>query len=125
MGGQGLTGKERSKKIYSTERGRTGSALEGELVGSMTCKCPLCFYGEGSNLSRLDRGFAMCKTYEHWIGAKTHVSYREELINQICSYTNGILEQIGDGGTHSSLLVHLLLGQAMERYCPLHGHILL
>ena len=29
MGGQELTGKERSDKIYSAERGRTGSALEG------------------------------------------------------------------------------------------------
>ena len=51
MGGQGLSGKERADKIYLAERGRTGSALEGELVASMTHKRPLCLYGEGSKLA--------------------------------------------------------------------------
>ena len=37
MGGEGLIGKERSDEIYSAERGRTGSALEGELVSSKIC----------------------------------------------------------------------------------------
>jgi hypothetical protein len=79
MGGQGLTGKERSDKIYSAERSRDGSVLEGELVASMTHKRPLCLYREGSKLVRLNQGFAMCKTYEHWIGTNSHVLYREEL----------------------------------------------
>jgi hypothetical protein len=74
MGGQGLTGKQRSDKIFSVERGRTGSALEGKLVASMTHKRPLCLLGEGSKLARLDQGFAMCKTYEHWIGAGDHAA---------------------------------------------------
>jgi hypothetical protein len=32
MGGEGLMGKERSDRIYSAQKGRAGSALEGELV---------------------------------------------------------------------------------------------
>jgi hypothetical protein len=65
MGADGLTGKEGSDRIYSAERGCTGSALEGELVASMSHKRPLCLFGEGNKLARLDEGFAMlCKTYE-------------------------------------------------------------
>jgi hypothetical protein len=79
MGAEGLTGKERSDRIYSAEKGRTGSALEGELVTSMSHKYPLCLYGEGTRLARLDAGFAMCKTYEQWIGGGNQVSYRAEL----------------------------------------------
>jgi hypothetical protein len=95
MGRQGLTGKERSDKIYSAEHGRTGSALEGELFASMTQKGPLCLFGEGSELARLDQGFSMCKTYDHWIGSGAHVSYRAELSNPIRIYTEGVLGQIG------------------------------
>jgi hypothetical protein len=62
MGSEGLTRKERSNRIYSAEEGRTGSALEGELVASMSHKHPLCLYGEGTKLACLDEGFAMCKT---------------------------------------------------------------
>ena len=91
MGGQGLSGKERADKIYLAGRGRTSSALEGELVASMTHKRPLCLYEEGSKLARLDQGFAMCKTYEQWIGAGDHVCYRDELTTQIQNYTDGIM----------------------------------
>ena len=70
MGSQGLTGKERlDKRIYSAERGRTDSTLQGELVASMTHKRPLCLFGGGlAKLARLNQDFAMCKTYERWIG---------------------------------------------------------
>jgi hypothetical protein len=95
MGAQGLTGKERSDRIYLAERGRTGSALEGELVASMSHKRPLCLYGEGSKLARLDEGFAMCKTYDQWIGGRNQVSYRQDLSTQILVYTDGIIGQIG------------------------------
>ena len=91
LGGQGLSGKERADKIYLAGRGRTSSALEGELVASMTHKRPLCLYEEGSKLARLDQGFAMCKTYEQWIGAGDHVCYRDELTTQIQNYTDGIM----------------------------------
>ena len=69
MDGQGLTSKDRFDKIFSAERGgRTESVLKEELVAFMNHKHPLCLYGEGSNLARLDQGFAtMCKTYEDWI----------------------------------------------------------
>ena len=77
MSDQGLTSKERLDEIYSAEKGKTGSALQGKLVASMTHKRPMCLYG--FKLACLDQGFYMCKTYEHWIGAGTHVSYQEEL----------------------------------------------
>jgi hypothetical protein len=111
MGRQGLTGKERSDRIYSAERGRTGSALEGELVASMTHKRPLCLFGEGNQLARLDQGFAMCKTYDHWIGGSEHVSYRTELSTQVRVYTDGIIGQIGHGQTPAHHLAHVLLNQ--------------
>jgi hypothetical protein len=108
-GAQGLTGKERSDHIYSAERGRTGSALEGELVASMSHKHPLCLYGEGSKLARLDEGFAMCKTYDQWIGGGNQVSYRQDLSTQILVYTDGILGQIGPPSTPAHNLAHVLL----------------
>jgi hypothetical protein len=123
MGRQGLTGKERSDKIYSAERGRTGSALEGELVASMTHKRPLCLFGEGSELARLDQGFAMCKTYDHWIGGGTHVSYRAELSTQIRIYTEGILGQIGVAHTPAHHLAHVLLNQVGMQWNAIVGFI--
>jgi hypothetical protein len=123
MGSQGVTGKERSDEIYSAERGRTGSALEGRLVASMTHKRPLCLYGEESKLARLDQGFAMCKTYEHWIGSGTGVSYREELGNQINDYTDGILGQSGDGDTSASLMAKLLISQVLMQWNAIVGFI--
>ena len=121
MGGQGLSGKERADKIYSAERGRTGSALEGELVASMTHKRPLCLYGEGSKLARLDQGFAMCKTYEQWIGAGDHVCYRDELTTQIQNYTDGIMGQIGDADTPAALLAHYLLSLNIMQWTSIAG----
>jgi hypothetical protein len=53
MGAQGLTGKERSDRIYSAEQVRTGSALEGGLVTSMSHKHPLCIYCDGNKLQQL------------------------------------------------------------------------
>jgi hypothetical protein len=123
MGRQGLTGKERSHKIYSAERGRTGSALEGELVTSMTHKHPLCLFGEGSELARLDQGFAMCKTYDHWIGGGAHVSYRVELSNQIRIYTDGVLGQIGVAHTPAHHLAHVLLNQVGMQWNAIVGFI--
>jgi hypothetical protein len=108
MGAQGLTGKERSDRIYSAERGRTGSALEGELVASMSHKRPLCLYGEGAKLARLDEGFAMCKTYDQWIGGGNQVSYRQDLSTQILVYTDGILGQIGPPLTPAHNLAQVL-----------------
>ena len=77
----------------------------------MTHKRPLCLYGDGFKLARLDQGFSMCKTYKHWIGAGSHVSYREELSSMIRNYANGILSQIGTETTPSSLMAQLLLTQ--------------
>ena len=121
MGAQGLTGKERSDKIHSAEKGRTGSALEGDLVASVTHKRPLCLFGEGSKLARLDQGFAMCKTHEHWIGAGEHVSHRQELTNQIQSYTEGIMGQIGEAITPATLLAHLLLSLNVMQWNAIAG----
>jgi hypothetical protein len=87
MEGHGLSGKERADKIFLAERGRTDSALEGELVASMTHKTPSCLHGDGSRLPRLDQGFAACKTCEQWIGAGDHVCHRNELTAQIQSCT--------------------------------------
>jgi hypothetical protein len=70
--------------------------LEGELVASMSHIRSLCLYGEGTKLARVDEGFAMCKTYEQWIGGGDQVSYRQELSNQLLIYTNGIMGEIGD-----------------------------
>ena len=89
----------------------------------MTHKRPLCLYDEGSKLVRLDQGFAVCKAYEHWIGAGSHVSYREELSTQIRSNTEGILGQIGEGATPSSLLAHLLLSQVVMQWNAIVGFI--
>jgi hypothetical protein len=119
MGDQGLTGKERSDHIYSAERGRTGSALEGELVASMSHKRPLCLYGKGTKLTRLDEGFAMCKTYDLWIGSGNQVSYRQDLSTQILVYTNGILGQIGPPLTPAHHLAQVLLNQEHPRKCIL------
>jgi hypothetical protein len=123
MGGRGLTGKERSDKIYSAERGRTGSALEGDLVASMTHKRPLCLYGEGLQLARLDQGVAMCKTYEHWIGGGSHVSYRAELSAQIRVYTDGILGRIGTPHSPAHHLAHVLLSQVTMQWNSIVGFI--
>jgi hypothetical protein len=120
---RGLTGKERSDKIYSAERGRTGSALEGDLVASMTHKRPLCLYGDGLQLARLDQGFAMCKTYEHWIGGGSHVSYRAELSGQIRVYTDGILGQIGTPHSPAHHLAHVLLSQVTRQWNSIVGFI--
>ena len=121
MGAQGASGKERADKIYSAERGRTGSALEGDLVASMTHKRPLCLFGEGSKLARLDQGFAMCKTCDHWIGAGDNVSYRDELTTQIRSYTEGIMGQVGDAETPASLLAHFLLSLNTMQWTAISG----
>jgi hypothetical protein len=123
MGAEGLTGKERSDRIYSAERGRTGSALEGELVASMSHKCPLCLYGEGSRLAKLDEGFAMCKTYEQWIGSGNQVSYRQELSNQLLVYTDGILGQIGASSTPAHHLAQVLLNQVGMQWNAIIGFI--
>jgi hypothetical protein len=123
MGAKGLTGKERSDRIYSAERGRTGSALEGELVASMSHKRPLCLYGEGSKLARLDEGFAMCKTYDQWIGSGNQESYRQELSTQILVYTNGILGQIGAPSTPAHHLAQVLLNQVGMQWNAVIGFI--
>jgi hypothetical protein len=123
MGRQGLTGKERSERIYSAEKGQTGSALESELVASMTHKRPLCLFGDGSQLARLDQGFAMCKTYEHWIGGGEHVSHRTELSAQVRVHTDGAIGQIGNGQTPAHLLAHVLLNQVGMQWNALVGFI--
>jgi hypothetical protein len=123
MGAKGLTGKERSDRIYSAERGRTGSALEGELVASMSHKRPLCLYGEGTRLARLDEGFAMCKTYDQWIGSGNQESYRQELSTQILVYTNGILGQIGSPLNSAHQLAQVLLNQVGMQWNAVIGFI--
>jgi hypothetical protein len=124
MGRQGFTRKECSDKIYSAKRGRTGSsALEGELVASMTHKHPLCLFGEGSELARLDQGFAMCNTYDHWIGSGPQVSYQAELSNQIRIYTEGVIGQIGLAHTPAHHLAHVLLNQVGMQWNAIVGFI--
>jgi hypothetical protein len=123
MGAEGLTGKERSDRIYSAERGRTGSALEGELVASMSHKRPLCMYGEGPRLAHLDKGFVMCKTYDQWIGSGNQVSYRQELSNQILVYTDVVLGQIGAPETPAHYLAQLLLTQVGMQWNAVVGFI--
>jgi hypothetical protein len=125
MGGEGLMGKERSDRIYSAQKGRAGSALEGELVASMTHKRPLCLYGEGTppHLARMDQGFAMCDTYEHWIGAGSHVSYRAELSNQLRIYTEGVLGQIGVAKTPAHQLAQVLLNEVGMQWNAIVGFI--
>jgi hypothetical protein len=123
MGAKRLTGKERSNRIYSAEWGRTGSALEGELVASVSHKRPLCLYGEGSRLARLDEGFAMCKTYDQWIGSGNQESYCQELCTQIQVYTNGILGQIGVPLTPAHYLAQVLLTQVGMQWNAVVGFI--
>ena len=119
-----VTGKDRLDEIYSAEKGERGSALEGKLAASMTHKRPLCLYGDSSKLARLDQGFSMCKTYEHWIGATgTHVSYEEELSSMIRNYVRGILGQIGTDTTPSSLMAQLLLTQVGMQWNAIVGFI--
>jgi hypothetical protein len=120
---EGLTGKERSGRIYSAEKDRTGSVLEGELVASMSHKCPLCLYGEGSRFSRLDAGFAMCKTYEQWIGMGNRVFYRAELSNQLLVYTDGILGQTGPALTRAHHLAQVLLNQVDMQWNAVVGFV--
>jgi hypothetical protein len=123
MGAEGLTGKERSDRIYSAERGRTGSALEGELVASMSHKRPLCLCGDGSKLAHLDAGFAMCKTYEQWIGGGIQVSYRAELGSQLLVCTDGILGQIGVPSTPAHYLAQVMLTQVGMQWNAVVGFI--
>jgi hypothetical protein len=123
MGAEGVTGNERSDRIYSAERGRTGSALEGELVASMSHKRPLCLYGEGKRLARLDEGFAMCKTYEQWIGSGSQISYQQELSNQIHVYTDGILGQIGTPVNPAHYLAQVLVTKVGMQWNALIGFI--
>jgi hypothetical protein len=123
MGAEGLTGKERSDRIYSAEKGRTGSALEGELVASMSHKRPLCLYGEGTRLARLDAGFAMCKTYEQWIGGGNQVSYRAELSSQLLVYSDGIMGQIGPPSTPAHYLAQVLLTQVGMQWNAVVGFV--
>jgi hypothetical protein len=123
MGAEGLTGKEWSDRIYSAEKGRTGSALEGELVASMSHKWPLCLYGEGARLARLDEGFARCKTYDQWIGGGNQVSYRQELSNQLLVYTDGIMGQIGAPTTPAHNLAHVLSNQVMMQWNDIVGFV--
>jgi hypothetical protein len=89
----------------------------------MTHKRPLCLFGDGSQLARLDQGFAMCKTYEHWIGGGEHVSYRTELSTQVRVYTDGVIGQIGNGQTPAHLLAHVLLNQVGMQWNALIGFI--
>jgi hypothetical protein len=124
MGAEGLPGKERSDIIYSAEKSRTGSALAGELVASMSHKHPLCLYGEGTKLTRLDEGFAMCKTYEQWIGGGSQVSYRQELTNQLLVYTDGIIGQIGNPVTPAAhQLAQVLLNKVGMQWNAIVGFI--
>jgi hypothetical protein len=89
----------------------------------MTHKRPLCLYGEGSQLARLDQGFAMCKTYKHWIGGGSHVSYQAELSSQIRIYTEGIVGQIGTTQTPAHHLAHVLLNEVGMQWNSIVGFI--
>jgi hypothetical protein len=120
---EGLTGKERSDRIYLAERGWTSSALEGKLVASMSHKRQLCLYGDGSRLACLDKGFVMCKTYEQWIGSGNQVSYRQELSNQILVYTDGILDQIGAREMPAHHLAQVLLNPVGMQWNAVVGFI--
>jgi hypothetical protein len=67
-------------------KGHAGPALEEEFIASLTHERPLCLYGEGTppQVTQMDQGVAMGETYEHWIGADTHVLHRAaELSNQL------------------------------------------
>jgi hypothetical protein len=123
MGSEGVTGKERSDKIYSAEKGHTGSALEGDLVASMSHKRPLCLYGSGEKLAPLDVGFAKCTTYEHWIGGGEKFSYRQELSDQVAVYTDGIMGQIGEPSTPAHHLAQVLLNQVGSQWNSIVGFI--
>jgi hypothetical protein len=89
----------------------------------MTHKCPMCLYGEGSHLARLDQGFASCKTYDQWIGAGSHVSYRAELSSQIRVYTDGVLGQIGVATSPAHHLAHVLLNHVGMQWNSVVGFI--
>jgi hypothetical protein len=97
--------------------------LEGELVASMRHKRPLCLYGDGSRLARLDEGFAMCKTYEQRIGSGNQVSYQQELSNQVLVYTDGVLGQIGAPETPAHHLAQVLLNQVGMQWNAVVGFI--
>lgn len=90
----------------------------------MSHKRPLCLYGKGTRLTRVGTSFAMCKTYEHWVGGGGQVSYRAELSGQLLVFTDGILGQIGVALTPARHhLAQVLLNQVGIQWNAVVGFI--
>ena len=77
--------------------------------------------GKAPSLHQLDQGFAICKTYEQWIGPGDHVCYQDELTTQIQNYTDGIMGQIGDADSPAALLAHYLLSLNIMEWTSIAG----
>jgi hypothetical protein len=90
MRSKGETGKEQSERKYAAQKANVHSALEADLVASMSHERPLCLYSKDKKeLATYDKGFAACASYKIWMSGGTQ-SYLYQLDYDFRSFCGGL-----------------------------------
>jgi hypothetical protein len=101
------TGKGRADETYSAQRTKS-TTMENDLLASMTHIRPELLFAKkgGSELGKLDDGFAACPSYQMWItGGEAYKTVLTDLISKYCDGVLGAVDQM----TSHRLLVMVLL----------------
>jgi hypothetical protein len=94
MRSKGETGKEQSERKYAAQKANVHSALEADLVASMSHERPLCLYSKDKKeLATHDKGFAACPSYKIWMSGGTQ-SYWYQLDYDFRSFCGGLTGRI-------------------------------
>jgi hypothetical protein len=101
------TGKSRADETYSSQR-TNSTTLENNLLASMTHTRPEILFAKkgGSELGRLEDGFAACPSYQIWITGGE--AYKTVLSDLIYKYNDGVLGAVDQASPHQNLVMSLL-----------------
>ena len=126
MRSRGETGKEQSERKYAAKKANVHSALEADLVASMSHERPLCLYSKDKKeLATHDKGSAACPSYKIWMSGGTQ-SYWYQLdydFRSFCGGLTGTMAVQGRALTEGDFLAQSLIASMSGHFVKLTAFI--